>query len=530
MSYLEGHGTRVTPQSEPIPGSSQVKNTAGGFVWEADKWQRLNRFLILGSEGGSYYASERTLTTENVQCVRECIAEDGQRTVNTISVISGDGRAPSNDPALYALAACIALGDKETRLRAGVVLSHVARTFTHLAHFVTYAETMRGWGRMMRKAVQSWYVEKPLDKLAYDVVKYRSRDGWAQRDVLRLAHPKGSAEHNAIFDWVTHGLPKEVGMFEVGHELLVRFEQAQIAESPAETARLVRMHRLPREALKTEHLNDPEVWRALLEVGMPLHAMVRNLATMTRIGVLDGTLEVATILATLGSQEKIRKSRMHPMALLIALKTYAQGYGMRGQNTWQPKPAIIDALDEAFYLAFDNVEATGKRTLISIDVSGSMAQGQVAGSPLTPREAAAALAMVTLHAEPNVEIIGISDQAYSTSLSKRQRLDDVVRHLAQFPASRTDLSLPWQVAIPDPQGVESFIMLTDSETWSGRIHPKQMLQHYREVSGIPARSVAVAMVANKWSIHDPQDARALDVVGFDAATPAIMGEFLAGRV
>ena len=85
--YLLQHGTRVVPQSERMR-ADQTRNSAGGFVWAVDCWTRLHRFLILGSEGGSYYANERTLTLENVDAVKECIAEDGVRTVNEIVAIS----------------------------------------------------------------------------------------------------------------------------------------------------------------------------------------------------------------------------------------------------------------------------------------------------------------------------------------------------------------------------------------------------------------------------------------------------------
>jgi 60 kDa SS-A/Ro ribonucleoprotein len=84
MSYLKRFGTRRVPQSGPIPGSGQVSNSAGGFAWEVDDWARLRRFLILGSEGGSYYASESTLTRENAQAVERCIREDGLRAVAEI--------------------------------------------------------------------------------------------------------------------------------------------------------------------------------------------------------------------------------------------------------------------------------------------------------------------------------------------------------------------------------------------------------------------------------------------------------------
>ena len=68
---------------------------------------------------------------------------------------------------------------------------------------------------------------------------------------------------------------------------------------------------------------------------------------------------------------------------------------------------IVDALDAAFYTAFGNVEPAGKRLLLALDVSGSMAGGSVAGVPgLTPRDASAALALVTAATETQYEIVG----------------------------------------------------------------------------------------------------------------------------
>ena len=65
MSYLKRIGTRRVPQSAPLPGSGQVPNSAGGYGWAVDSWTRLRRFLVLGSEAGSYYASEYNLTQQN---------------------------------------------------------------------------------------------------------------------------------------------------------------------------------------------------------------------------------------------------------------------------------------------------------------------------------------------------------------------------------------------------------------------------------------------------------------------------------
>jgi 60 kDa SS-A/Ro ribonucleoprotein len=141
----------------------------------------------------------------------------------------------------------------------------------------------------------------------------------------------------------------------------------------------VREFRLPREALQPEHLTSAEVWAALLE-DMPMTALIRNLATMTRVGVIaPGSDDAAKVVEQLGDVERIRKARIHPIAVLAALRTYGTGHGVRGRGMWIPVREVIDALDAAFYAAFENVEPTGKRLLLALDVSGSMTVVLVAG-------------------------------------------------------------------------------------------------------------------------------------------------------
>ncbi len=265
MSYLKQHGPRRVPQRVALPG--QTPNSAGGNAWAVDCWTRLRRFLVLGSAGGSYYASEWKLTRENAQAVEQCVREDGPRAVAEIVRVSADGRAPKNDPALYALALAAGVGDTATRQAALVALPQVARTGAHLFQFAGYVEGFRGWGRSLRRALGRWYTDKPVDVLAYQAVKYRQRDGMTHRDLLRLAHPARrigagnpslavSDEHARLFEWIvrggaTDGLPR----------LIEGFARAQAATAARETAGLVREYRLPREALPPEHLTSTDVWR-----------------------------------------------------------------------------------------------------------------------------------------------------------------------------------------------------------------------------------------------------------------------------
>lgn len=551
MSYLKVFRKDRVPQWEPLP--DQVKNSAGGHSWAVDRWTGLRRFLILGSEGGSYYASEWTLTRENVKAVEDAVGADGKRAVAAIVAVSREGRAPKNDPALFALAVAAGSGDAETRKAALEALPQVARTGTHLFQFATFVEGFRGWGRSLRRAVGRWYAARPVDELAYQAVKYRRREGVTHRDLLRLSHPAQSVsagnptlavsdEHRRLFEWIVRG-----GDVEGLPRLVEGFVRAQAAETPRQAAELVREYRLPREALRPEHLRSAEVWAALLE-DMPITALVRNLATMTRVGVLTpGSEGTARAVVQLDDAERIRRARLHPIAVLAALRTYASGRGVRGRGTWAPVREIVDALDAAFYTAFGNVEPVGKRFLLALDVSGSMTHGAVAGVPgLSPRDASAALALVTVATEPNVEVVGFyagrggfttgrkgrfgwgEDGLTPLPLSPRQRLDDAVRTVSDLPFGGTDCALPMLYAQAMQREIDTFVIYTDSETWAGDIHPAQALHRYRRASGIEARLVVVGMVSNGFSIADPADPGMLDVVGFDTATPQLISDFARG--
>jgi 60 kDa SS-A/Ro ribonucleoprotein len=92
----------------------------------------------------------------------------------------------------------------------------------------------------------------------------------------------------------------------------------------------------------------------------------------------------------------------------------------------------------------------------------------------------------------------------------------------------TDCALAGVVALKEKWEVDTFVY-TDNETWAGNIHPAQALREYRERMGIAAKLVVVAMASNGFSIADPDGAGMLDVVGFDAATPNVISDFMKER-
>ena len=316
----------------------QVANSAGGHSYPVDDMTRLRRFLILGSEGGSYYANERKLILENAAAVKRCIENDGPRAVYEIAYISRHGRAPKVGPPLFALAMAATYGHLGTRALAFGYLPQMARTGSQLQMFIDYVGSMRGWGRSVRRAVANWYLNKDIKDAVYQTVKYRQRYNWTHRDLLRKAHPKAaSSEFNDLFAWITKGtMPDEDNEY---FSLIHAYEQAKTAD-PTALASLIRAHDMTWEMVPSQHLDKPEVWEALAE-HMPLTALVRNLATLTRLGVI-APMESAWVcerLNAIGNARTEDFTRIHPIAVLSALLTYRSGKERQGEQHLDPSAA-----------------------------------------------------------------------------------------------------------------------------------------------------------------------------------------------
>jgi 60 kDa SS-A/Ro ribonucleoprotein len=203
---------------------------------------------------------------------------------------------------------------------------------------------------------------------------------------------------------------------------------------------------LCREHLPSQLFKHKKIWEALLMnkgangkgKGMPLTALIRNLGKLSsaEIGIIENrfgrdesqsakraySFNTAATAATpqvfpignpqhyteyifrrLTNARDIKYSRIHPYNILVAMLTYKKGCGDKGSLTWTPNLHIMDALDHAFKLAFQNITPTGKRIKIALDVSGSMSSAFCTGSPIVSCAiGSVAMMMMTLYIEKGV--------------------------------------------------------------------------------------------------------------------------------
>lgn len=540
--------TISTPQTQPIPGrTDQVRNAAGGYVFDKDLWTRLEDFILLGTTGGTYYVGEDKLTGDNAEIVLAAVAADGPRVVELLTEISTarPPRAPKNRPALFALAAAFAKGDPATRQAVKAALPQVARTTDHLAQFVGYYKKLGGkataggtgpvTGRALRGALGSWFLVGDVDQVAWRACKAMQRktpsgEAFSLRDALRIAHPKAdTAARRALLGWIAGSVSDDDARDTV--PAVDAFLTAKTVTTPAEAIRVVTGRRVPWEFLPDAMLTEPSVWEALVDT-IGLTALIRNLARMTQLGTLT-PIGAATrrAAARLTDAEAVRSARVHPMDLFLALRVYASGRAQPNPKaparSWTPVPAIVDALEEGYEVSFGHIEPTGRRLLVAVDSSGSMTYPVFSGGSVLGRayEVGNAMAVILNRIEgANCHVIDVDTSVHTSKVTARTNLREIGTWRQS--GGGTDLSLPFRWALGRQLKVDGVIVFTDSETWAGRQHPTQALAAYRAAVNPAVRVVVASMCATGYTITDPRDEGVLNVAGLDASLPQVVNGFI----
>ena len=288
--------------------------------------------------------------------------------------------------------------------------------------------------------------------------------------------------------------------------------------------------RIQREHIPTQLMSAPEIWASMLE-GMGLTALIRTLGKISSIGIMPQFRE--KVCALLTNQTELTKARVHPIQVLIALKTYMAGKGDLGKLTWTTDRIVLDTLSTTFKMSFGNVERTGKRIMLALDVSGSMDCATTGAPSVTCREGATAMAMVTLAAEgeQNTSIYAFTTtfKDMNGRIKPNMTVHDAVRATNDV-FGGTDCALPMRHASQHNIPVDCFIVYTDSETYAPTRHPQVELEEYRKKTGINAKLIVVGMVNNSLTIADPSDKNTLNLAGFDSSLPQLITMFLKDEI
>lgn len=513
-----------TPQNQPIPGREKemIRGRSGGFAFDAGIWQMLRRCLLVGTAQSTYYAGKRELTEDFIDTLRKAIAENPGRVAEEI-LYASDGRAINNSAPILALV-LLSMGETPEAKKAFMeIFPQVVRTGSHFYEWLNYTKSMRGFGKVIREVGRNWLAREDVKGLAYQLLKYQQRNSFSHRDALGLFHVKPQTEdHQLLYNWVIKGwseLPTEIPT----PALAQIWWYEWLKRNPNQTHQAILNGRLTHEMAAPVGKMDKQAWQLLFN-DMPIGAMLRNLGSLTELGVLrtDEPANLDRVESVLNNKEHLRKSRIHPIDVLKALKTYKSGGSLgRSQKTWNPVSRITDILEKTVELSFDVVEPTGKVFMHAVDISGSMGS-LVADMGLSCCEIAATMALVTAKAETNYAIRGFSTQFIDLGITAKDSFSSAVRKASNQNFGGTDASVTYDWMLKNNFKADVVCFWTDSESWAGYKHPTQALAKYRQKINPNVKAVYITLTPYRQTLVDPSDPLSWDLGGFDPGIPRII--------
>lgn len=243
-------------------------------------------------------------------------------------------------------------------------------------------------------------------------------------DIIELTHPDPKAPwQSALFKYL---LDRRHGRGTADPEVLGRLAEYERALSltgdafkEAFTADFVRDAELSWETASSRYGKlDARFWEAMIP-NMGIFALVRNLRNFDSAGISDAS--VAAVKAKLTDPEVIAKSRMFPIRFLGA---WAATNSMR----WG------EPLETALNLSLRNVPYLKGRTLILVDISGSMTQARLSDKSELTREAGAAVfgAALAVRSE-NADLVAFETDSRPVPFHKTQSILRLVEDIKRKP-------------------------------------------------------------------------------------------------
>lgn len=393
--------------SEPTPS---VRTYEGGAGYQRDTKSELFLLAVANMVGEhTFYETADTRDDRYEGLVRAATVEDPEWTARMLAWLRGEGNLRS--AALVGAAEFVrtrqTLGLDQAAQSAGrglsrTVIDSVLQRADEPGELLAY--WTRRYGRAIPKpvkrgigdAVRRLYTERAT--LKYDTDSKGFRFG----DVLELVHPASARDRPWQGDLFEHVIDRRHGRDNpVPESLTMLRERAVLMDiPPGERAKILRSWeaRAPRflhdagmtwEALAgwLQGPMDARAWEVIIPT-MGYMALLRNLRNFDQAGVSDRVAEM--VAAKLANPAEVAGSRQFPFRFLSAFKA-------------APSLRWAWALEKGLNHSLANVPALTGRTLILVDMSGSMGGSLSARSDLSRAEAAglfgAALAVRAEHVD-----------------------------------------------------------------------------------------------------------------------------------
>lgn len=460
--------------SAPVP---TTKNRDGFPAYERSLEEQYLQTLLTNTVGNTFYADKNELLKEADYIHDAMLAKDPAFAARAQGFARNEGFMRLQP--LFGLAK-LAKADPGLFSKA---FDKVVLIPSDLQDFLTI---LKGQGRGEGGRSVKRETAKFLNKVGeYWAIKYNGQGrGYSLGDTVSTAHPIAKDQkQNAIFRYLIGKEYDKELVPQIG-----RFEDLKRADAAEDKIKAITEGRLPHEVVTGTIKPDKAIWNAIVPQ-MPVFALLRNLNTLDRAGVLDENRKLIT--EKLADKEVLRKSKILPFRFLNAFEQVSKGW-------------TKDVLRQAVELTFDNLPEIPGKTAVFLDVSGSM-NGQYL-------RIGSVFALALFKKTKGNGVFWVFD---TRTLDPKASLHDSILSQAEriHPLGGTDTGAPVRTLIHKKEKVDNIIIITDEQQNNGSPFYRELLAYRNKISP-SAKAFVVDIAPYRSAMVPPADKLSWYVYGW----------------
>ena len=227
--------------------------------------------------------------------------------------------------------------------------------------------------------------------------------------------------------------------------------------------------------------NTKEVWTDLINSKkLGYMALLRNLKNIIKSGA-----DYTSVLEIISDPEQVKKSKQLPFRFYAAYKTLV--------NNGIDDKEVFNALEKAIESSIGNMEVISGRTLIAVDVSGSMSSSVSSKSDIACFEIGALLGILLSRLTEDSEAVYFNaaddwglNQGKGYDVKRYGKFDNILESVREIKCDgSTDMSLPLQYALESEENhkfkrpFDRVIYLSDNQCNWGKKTIQTLADKYR---------------------------------------------------
>lgn len=442
--------SRVNDPSVRAYDNAEAKNLTGHPAWSTPLEERTIQLLSTGTLDNTFYQTKEELSKEASDVFGAILAKDPVFLAKAIVHARNVGCIR-----LMPIVGLVFLSTGEQKQLFRDAFRQTIRTPHDLATFVQWcrrAGIRKGLGQGVKRVINVW-----LNQLGeFHAIKYpleSGSDGFSLRDIIRVSRPVPKSEsQKALFSWIVKG---EVPSAELLPQVSA-YEALKRSTDPSQARELIEKGRIPHEVATGIVKPDQATWGFIMRQ-MPHFALLRNLNTLTRQGVLGDSENVEYVVGRLTDRKAVLNSRVLPFRYFEALQAYI--------NDGNTNNRIVGALGQALETSFQNMPELVGNVVIGVDTSGSMGSSIGGKSSARYIDVASIFAAALYKKSRSVTVYPFDTRVHNFTYNQGDSILTIAKGISGYGGGGTDIGSFVREVNRNSGKVDTLIGITDSEEW-----------------------------------------------------------------